>query len=237
MERSDRRRKRSVGGALALCLVVAACGERPREREVTLEPRAIEGSIRWNVSSAERFGMNPDAFAMQPDTPTDDAVSAPEVSPGEVDISASMSQGASGFRWVVPEGWRTAGARSTRVVTFHLGPDDSTECYVTALAGTAGGIKANLDRWARQMGAQALTSAEFNALETVATLGIDASLLEVDGSYTGMNGEQVSDAKLLGAVAPLGDRTLFIKLIGPVEVVDAERDHFLAFCKSLQRDG
>ena len=65
-------------------------------------------------------------------------------------------------------------------------------------------------------------------------LGVDAPVVEVQGGYQGMNGEQVSDAELIGTVVPLDGRTLFVKLVGPRAVVAEERDAFLAFCKSLQ---
>jgi hypothetical protein len=69
---------------------------------------------------------------------------------------------------------------------------------VTRLAGVAGGVQANIDRWCRQMGAPPLTPQEFEALPIIGVLGVDAPVVEVDGGYTGMNGESVPDARLIG---------------------------------------
>jgi hypothetical protein len=220
-----------VGGVGLLLLL--GCGERPREREMA-EPAEVEGSIPAEASSAERFGIDHAAFAggaaPGPESPGGGMSSATQ----GADVSASMAHGASGLVWQVPEGWREAPPRPVRIVTFHIGPDDRTECYVSSLAGDGGGVRANIDRWRGQMGAKPTTTEEFAALESVRILGVDAPLVEVHGGYQGMNGEQIADATMLGAVAPLEGRMLFVKLVGPSAVVAAERDAFLAFCKSLQ---
>jgi hypothetical protein len=210
-------------------LVLVGCGERPREREIA-EPVEIEGSMPAEASSAERFGIDHGAFAGTAEAPPTNAAT----SGAGGDVAASMAHGASGLTWQAPEGWRQAPERSMRIVTFHVGPDDTTECYVTSLSGDAGGARANIDRWCGQMGAKPLTSDQFGALELVRVLGVDAPVVEVQGGYQGMNGEQVADAELIGTVVPLDGRTLFVKLVGPRAVVAEERDAFLAFCKSLQ---
>lgn len=229
----------SVGGVGLLALL--GCGERPREREMA-EPVEVQGSLPADTSSAERFGIDHGAFAgtAQPApkaTDGDTGGATGEALPGVAqgtDVAASMAHGASGLTWQVPEGWRQAPPRPVRVVTFNLGPDDQTECYVSSLGGDGGGVRANIDRWRGQMGAKKMTSEEFAALETVRILGVDAPVVEVHGGYQGMNGEQIADATMLGALAPLEGRMLFVKLVGPSEVVVAQRDAFLAFCKSLQ---
>lgn len=218
-------------GALGL-LALLGCGERPREREIAAEPKEVEGSIHWDAASAERFGIDHGSFMGNVPPGTGEGM-APGAG-GAADVSASMAHGSSGLTWQAPEGWRQAAERPGRMVTFHIGPDDTTECYVTALAGDAGGVRANIDRWCRQMGAAPLQPEQFAALEVVRILGVDAPVVEVRGGYQGMSGEQVADAELIGAVAPLEERTLFVKLVGPREVVAGQRDAFLAFCKSLQ---
>ena len=147
-------------------------------------------------------------------------------------ISTGPSAGA--LSWTAPAGWRQAPARAMRDVTFFLGPDDRTECYVAQLGGTAGGSFANINRWRSQMGQAALTTAEFEQLPTVDMLGGIGTLVEVAGSFTGMGGEQIEEAALLGVVCPLPGRAVFVKLIGPAEVVTSAREDFVAFCESIQ---
>ena len=152
------------------------------------------------------------------------------------DIGAGLAPGPSGgLTWTAPEGWRQSAPRAMRDVTFKLGPDDQTECYVSQLGGGAGGAFANINRWRGQMGQTSLSQHEFAALETIDMLGGTGTLVEVSGSFTGMSGEQVGDAALLGTVCPLPGRVVFVKLIGPQDVVTAARTDFIAFCKSLSQ--
>lgn len=135
--------------------------------------------------------------------------------------------------WTAPEGWRQAAPRPMRDVTFNLGPDDATECYVAQLGGNAGGVFANINRWRGQMGQPALSSEEFGELERIDMLGGEGVLVEVSGSFSGMAGEKLEEATLLGAVCPLPGRVVFVKLIGPSETVAGVRDDFVTFCRSL----
>jgi hypothetical protein len=224
--------RRGLVSGLGL-LALLGCGERPREREMA-EPVVTQGSLPAETSSAERFGIDHGAFAGAgqpgPAAPGGAMGSGAQGS----DVAGSMAEGASGLVWQVPEGWRETPPRTLRIVNFHVGPDDRSECYVSSLAGDGGGVRANIDRWRGQMGAQPSTPEEFAALESVRLLGVDATLVEVHGAFQGMNGEQIADATMLGAVAPLEGRVLFVKLVGPSAVVAAERAAFLAFCQSLQ---
>lgn len=239
-------RTRPAALALLTVLLGTACTQEPRTRDIGAPEQVVAGGdrVQWDVSSAERFGMDPHAFGMGAAAPSlDDSMDARPVGPAaNQDITGSMARGPAGLVWQAPAGWRLQPDRTARVVTFHLGPetaedtDQVTECYVTRLAGVAGGVQANIDRWCRQMGAPPLTPQEFEALPMIGVLGVDAPVVEVDGSYTGMNGESVPDARLIGAVIPLAGSTLFVKLTGPREVVSEERDSFLAFCKSLREE-
>lgn len=137
--------------------------------------------------------------------------------------------------WTAPPGWTQGPRRVMRAVTFTTDPAGTVECYVAVLGGDGGGIRSNLDRWRAQMGAAPLTAAELAGLERIDALGTTAVLIEVAGGFEGMSGETVDDALLLGAVASLETRTVFVKLIGPRAAAAAERARFRAFVGSLER--
>jgi len=149
-------------------------------------------------------------------------------------VTPPPSHLASGLGWSVPAGWRTAAERPMRVVTLLPGDDPDTECYVTVLAGAAGGARSNIDRWCGQMGAPPLTDEAFAALPRRPMLGVDAVQVEIAGHFSGMQGSSVADALLLGAVLTLPDRSVFVKLVGPRRLVEPLRADFLAFCDSLE---
>jgi len=137
------------------------------------------------------------------------------------------------YKWQVPEGWSEAPATSMRIGNFKVASSPETECYLTLLKGTAGGVDANINRWRRQMDQPELKPEEIAALPKTDALGQQVPVVEIEGSFTGMAGQKFPDYMLLGTVATLADETLFVKMTGPAAVVKAEKDHFLAFCKSL----
>jgi len=150
--------------------------------------------------------------------------------------SAPATGGELGFE--PPEGWRLAPARPFRAVGFTIaterGGDDAAECQVTILRGDGGGVDANLARWRRQMGLAERGEDERVALRTHAFLGVDGVLAELRGDYRDGAGTTVPDAVLLGAVASVGGRSVFVKLVG--SAADAERlaRDFAAFTASLE---
>lgn len=144
--------------------------------------------------------------------------------------AGDSSRGATGMSFEAPEGWTRGPARTMREVTFEVG-DPPAECYVAILGGTGGGVLSNVNRWRSQMGAPVLESTD--DLERTSMLGTEAFLVEVAGSFTGQAGEQVEDALLLGAVALLPDRSVFVKMVGPVGSVAPECEAFRRFCSSL----
>ena len=145
---------------------------------------------------------------------------------------------ARGYTWETPEGWTERSSSGMRLADFQLPGDPAAECYVTRLAGTGGGIEANLNRWRQQMGLEPYASGEIDALERITVLGDEAMLAEMEGSYAGMSGgEGEAGYTLLGVVAEHDGGSVFIKLTAPTDVAKAERDHFIQFCESLAEAG
>lgn len=136
------------------------------------------------------------------------------------------------FSWSKPEGWMNTPDRPMREVTYTIA---GAECYVALLGGMAGGIDANINRWVGQMGQAPLTEQEIKALPTITILGQQAPLVEVKGAFSGMQGGEVPNQMLLGAVCPLDNQTLFVKMTGPEEAVAAQAANFVAFCESIKQ--
>lgn len=134
------------------------------------------------------------------------------------------------IQWTAPEGWQQGPEKMMRVVTYTTG---SAECYITTLAGEAGGALSNINRWAKQMGQTPLDEAAVAALPKIAVLGAESPLTEFAGSFTDMGGASKPDYKMLGALASAGGSTFFIKMVGPGSEIDAQKANFIAFCGSL----
>lgn len=149
--------------------------------------------------------------------------------------AASTSDDTALLRWAAPGDWVRGPERMMREVTYLTGESGRTECYISILGGDGGGIAANFDRWRGQMGREPLTSAELAALPRVDCLGTTAILIEIEGDFTGMGGQSLDGALMLGAVVSIDSRTVFVKLVGPRDEASAERDNFRAFLASLER--
>ncbi|MCF6284868.1 MAG: hypothetical protein L3K26_06745, partial [Candidatus Hydrogenedentes bacterium] len=145
-------------------------------------------------------------------------------------FSAASSDNKSGLKWTAPSQWVKAPDKTSRLVTYI---SDGTECYATILSGQGGGLASNINRWRRQLAQAPLSSDEIKALEKLPVLGQDAPYVEIKGTFTGMEGGVQEGYMLLGVVHPIGDQTLFIKMIGPEASVTAEVEKFKSFCSSF----
>lgn len=142
-----------------------------------------------------------------------------------------------GISWTMPAGWTRAADKPTRVATLKPPEARQTECAITSLSGEGGGLKSNVDRWRGQMGLAASTPEEFAKLPRVTICGREGVLLDLLGSFEdAMNARSLPQARMLGAVVLLSDRSLFLKLTGPQDEVDeAVRTGFLELCSSLKQ--
>ena len=154
---------------------------------------------------------------------------------GSDGIGAGMATGKSGFSWEVPAGWTKGPEKGMRVVTMHPGGNKMAACYVAMMAGDAGGRDNNVNRWFDEIGMPPLKPAEVEKLERVAMLGGEGVLVEGYGDFSGTGAPPQKDAGLLGVVCILQGRAVFVKFIGPRELVKREKDNFLAFAGSLKQ--
>ncbi len=146
--------------------------------------------------------------------------------------TAATAPQSPGFAWATPEGWTEAPAKPMRLVTFNI--DADTECYVTILQGTGGGVEMNANRWLGQMGQEPLSPELVAALPKTPVGDAEGVLVEAAGSFQGMSGEAKAGYKMLGVIAEQAGQGIFVKMIGPEATVTAQRDQFLAFCASLR---
>lgn len=137
--------------------------------------------------------------------------------------------------WEAPPEWERRPDQQMRVVTYAPKGSTGTECYITVLGGSGGGVEANLNRWRQQMGQPLLDAKAIAALETIEVLGREGKMIEITGTtFTDMGGNKTESAGLLGVVCAVEGALLTIKMTGPADVVANERGRFVAFCRSLR---
>lgn len=218
---------------LALALAASGCGpddpgagpvEIPDSRVAT----RVYANVELDATSYDRFG-NPFESAAAGDR-AGAAEGAPAESGGRPPVP---------FVWEVPASWREVEPRSTfRFADFEVAGDARAECYATILDGAAGGVVSNINRWAEnQLGLEPLTAEEIAALPRFPVLGAAAFLYEAEGTFSGMSGPPLEDARLMGLVVEDPQFTLFVKLTGPREIVLSQREAFFDFAASIQPRG
>ncbi|MDZ4859261.1 MAG: hypothetical protein SGI88_09760 [Candidatus Hydrogenedentes bacterium] len=194
-----------------------------------------------------KFSTFCDSIAMAgPATPESPApTQAPAATAGPADAAmpadqpqivepTPTTQAGSGLTWTAPAGWTQSASRPMREVSFTMGAEGKTECYMSKLGNRGGGIEPNINRWAGQMGLGPLTAEEIAALPKVTVLGKASPLVEFRGNYTDMSGASFEEYVMLGTIAESGDAAIFVKLVGPASDVEAEKSNFVSFCESLK---
>ncbi len=138
------------------------------------------------------------------------------------------------LRWETPSGWAQAERSQMRPVNLTFGPNKEGECYLAMLPGGAGGVLANVNRWRKQMGQPEMTEEELAKLPKKTLMGIQGVYVTVDGAYTSVGATEAKpDHRMLGIVASLGEAGLFVKMVGPKALVEANTTAFDQFVASL----
>ena len=65
-------------------------------------------------------------------------------------------------------------------------------------------------------------------------LDTEAILLDLEGDFRGTGGPAQENARMFGVICPRGQRAVFIKMVGPKDGMEAQKENFVAFCKSLR---
>jgi hypothetical protein len=209
---------------LLVAALLASCGSHPDRMEIAQARTASKPSIRAlpGVTSAQRFGGSMGSTRGM----------------GAAGGASGTEAGAgTGLAFEAPQGWEQLPASSLRPINLRPAGDPDAECYVTVLSGDGGGLVANIDRWRKQLGLEAMTPAEADALGDLPLMGGTAKLVELEGAYSGMGDEARAGWKLIGAVLLRPGSAIFVKMTGPAALVDAEKQRFLAFCASLDEGG
>ncbi len=140
--------------------------------------------------------------------------------------------------WQTPKGWSEEKGSGMRLVTFKSKKDDQPViCTIVSLSGIAGGLESNIIRWMKQINlAEDQLSGDkmrdfIQQQETFSSKGnLAVQLIDLTRLADSKNN---SAQTILGAVVPLEDTTIFIKMSGTLKAVHQNREEFKALCQSL----
>jgi hypothetical protein len=117
-------------------------------------------------------------------------------------------------QYKIPDKEKTA--KDAELAVFFFGPN-------------AGGIKANVDRWAQQMGAADIKAEIIEGAHKV-------HLIDLKGTYTGdAAAGPLENARMLGAIVEAADGPWFFKLVGPADTVGDWKDDYVAMLKAAKK--
>jgi hypothetical protein len=127
--------------------------------------------------------------------------------------------------WTLPAGWSVdPTSRSMRYATLLAG---ELEVAISRFPGDVGGFEANVNRWRQQLGLEPLTREGLAAtFEPVQVDGADGVVVDLR-SATG-------DVRMIVALLPRADETWFVKVSGPVALVEREEARLRELVSSLR---
>lgn len=230
--RTGRAVLRAALGALCFAVLPLGCGDSSgKSGPITAVAPADPGDTRASapMTTKERLRVQ-DLVPAGGGSPHGEAHGGADPHAG-IDMPAK-ADGARQFTYTLPAGWQEGPASAMRAVNLKI--SDATECYVSVLGGSGGGLASNLNRWRKQMGQPDLSDDEIAALPKRPLLGGEASFIQVDGAFTGMGAAEAKpDYRMLGLALVTDTRAVFIKMTGPKAEVEAQAAGFDTFCASL----
>lgn len=142
----------------------------------------------------------------------------------------------SGLNWTAPSNWIEKKPTDFRLASYDIKTSngDLVDLSITVFPGDAGGIESNVNRWRRQIN---LSPLNLNAIMNEAL--IESSMI---GEYyvfdlTNQNNNQ----GMLATIIPNFNNsnsikeTIFVKMIGSLQVLEELKYEFILFCKSIHQ--
>ena len=201
--------------SLFLVLVFSNC--KRAETHISVRQLAKEEQeLKIVETTAERFRYSAQATSQQDDS------------------HSHGSEGGPRLVHDIPEGWQEKPGAMMRDINLTFGENGEGECYLSRLPGAGGGLVPNVNRWRKQMGAAELSAEEVAALPKKKLFGQPATFVQVDGDFGGMSGtEGKKDYRLLGMILSSDNGAVFVKMVGPRKLVEANQKKFDEFVASI----
>ncbi len=205
---------------LLLCFTLfIGCQQKPQVHHYT---EVSVDSPSTNMSSS--MGQDPHAGLNRPAAMGQDPHAG-------LDMSAMMGSAneetKNMFAWKTPEGWMEMPGNGMRIATFHLAdkPQD-IDISIVSMGGMAGGLESNIKRWLGQINVQ-ISDDQLKSF-------IQSSQGNVFNFSQLQKGQAASSKSMIAAMLSLKDMTVFVKMAGSIEAVNANKEKFMGLAQSVQ---
>lgn len=173
-------------------------------------------------------------FGETPAAPTELPAGHPAI--GEMGASSAalpMASSATKPTWQAPANWQEVPPAQFLLAEYAITGANGAkaEVNVAQLAGDGGGLLANVNRWRRQIGLDAVAEGGLDKLVTpLDVAGGQGSLVDMSGTdfRTGQ------PTRLVGVIVPMNGETWFYKLMGDAGVVESQKAAFIQFVKGIK---
>ena len=131
------------------------------------------------------------------------------------------------FAWKTPQGWMEMPGNGMRVASFHLAdkPQD-IDVSIVSLDGMAGGLESNIKRWLGQINVQVSDEQLQSFIKSSQGNVFNFSQLQKDKAS--------ATKSMIAAMLSLKDKTVFVKMAGSIEAVNANKEKFMELASSVQ---
>jgi len=121
------------------------------------------------------------------------------------------------INWTKPDEW-TVEANASSMLLEAYQSQSGGRITLTSLLGDGGGVLGNVNRWRGQLGLDVVGTVDQLELTDLGNGAVSVDLLSSDGT-----------SRMVAAILPVGNQTLFFKLTGSDAAVEAELERFDAY--------
>ena len=142
------------------------------------------------------------------------------------------------MQWDLPDGWtQIDNPNPMRFATLTAGEgDERIEVAITQLAGAAGGIAANVNRWRGQIGLPPASESELaGTARLIVARGAKGVMVDLVGLPP--EGSDAPVPRMLAAIFPAERQTWFIKTTARAPVMAGHSEAFVTLCESVRFPG
>jgi hypothetical protein len=134
-------------------------------------------------------------------------------------------------KWRKPDGWREKPAKEMRQGSFDISDRGQiADVSVISFPGDAGGLESNVNRWREQVNEPVLGSEDLRkSLIPLTVNGMPGYMVDVQ---TPTNAAKPS--RIIGAILQNPGRAWFVKMMGPPDLLEKQKDQFLGFVRSFE---
>lgn len=161
------------------------------------------------------------------DHPVEETAPAPTTPPAKTDApppAKTEPAAASSSRWKTPASWKEEAPGAMQEAKF-TAANGKAVITISIFPGETGGLRANVDRWRRQIGLGPISDEELPKVQIPLDLpGATATVVDMNGK----------EQRLVVALVVRGASSWFFKLLGEPAAVGTEKKAFLEFVKTTK---